>query len=175
MDLITKLQNANLIKYGNFTLKSGKQSDIYFDFKGLTNHPKLVYEICQELCKFIHSIDNFVAGVPLGAISYATLVSHITNIPMVLIREEKKTYGTCKLVEGYTENKNIILIEDVITTGTSVINTLKKLEENNIKVDKIICILDRNEGGKDNIIKYGYKVETLLTINDGKIIYCDNS
>jgi len=166
MSLINRLKATNLIKTGNFTLKSGLQSNLYFDFKGLNSYPKLVAEISYELSKLMISNDVCVAGVPIGGMSYAFMVSYIKNIPMVLIREEKKTYGTCQQIEGNTFGKDLVLIEDVITTGGSVISTLEILKKNGINVKQVLCILDRERGGVQKISEMGYHVTSLLKMSD---------
>jgi len=166
-DLIKQLKQHNLVKTGDFVLKSGIRSNLYFDFKGLINHPKLVNALCEELSQLITNQSAVcVAGVPLGGIPYATMVSHITNLPQVLIREEPKTYGLQQQIEGYVSGTKIILVEDVITTGQSVINTINILKANHIDIAQIICILDRAQGGVDKIIELGYDVSCLYKASD---------
>lgn len=169
--IINELIKADLIKYGSFVLKSGRSSNIYFDFKGLNNHPVLVNKISRCLCDIINSLydDKYcIAGVPLGAISYATHVSYILNRPMILIREEQKNYGLGNQIEGCIQGLDVILIEDVITSGQSVIKVLDILKANNVTVRKIICILDREEGGVLAIEKLGHKVISLFKTSDIK-------
>lgn len=166
MDLLQQLKDSNLIKTGNFVLKSGLKSNLYFDFKGLNSYPKLVSDISYMLSKLIHENDVCIAGVPLGGIPYAVIVSQTTGLPMVLIREEKKNYGMCQQIEGNTFGREMILVEDVITTGASVINTLQIVESNNIKIRKIICILDREAGGVQTLRNMGYTVDCLYTMSD---------
>lgn len=166
MHLITELRQKDLIKTGDFTLKSGLKSNLYFDFKSLISYPKLVSDLSFELSKLIVDNDCCIAGVPIGGIPYAVSISYITNLPMILIRDEKKTYGTCNQIEGNTFNKQIILIEDVITTGMSVINTIEILKVNNIHVKQIICILDRESGGVDKLLNLNYNVKSLYKLND---------
>ncbi|QKF93968.1 orotidine 5'-phosphate decarboxylase [Fadolivirus algeromassiliense] len=165
MDTIQQLKAVNLIKTGDFILKSGQKSNLYFDFKGLNSYPKLISTISYELSKLITGTNVCIAGVPLGGISYAVIVSQIKNLPMILIREEKKNYGTCQQIEGDTFGKELILIEDVITTGSSVINTLKILESNQIKVKQILCILDREAGGVETLTDMGYRISSLFTMS----------
>lgn len=164
MHLIPTLKHHGIIKTGNFTLKSGMQSELYFDFKSVMSYPNLMSDISYELSKLIID-DVALCGVPLGGISYAVLVSHIKLRPMVLLREEKKNYGMGKQIEGEC-NGNVILIEDVITTGGSVINCIELLKQNNINVKQIVCILDREAGGVEKLRDMGYEVTSLYKMAD---------
>ena len=164
--LIQRLKDINLIKKGDFILKSGIASNLYFDFKGLISQPELIAELSQMISNCITDNNICVSGVPIGGIPYAVLVSQITKLPMVIVRDEKKNYGLCNQIEGNTFGREMILIEDVITTGGSVMNTLNILESNNIIVKEVICILDRGIGGVQKVIDKGYKVNVLYHIND---------
>lgn len=164
--LIQRLKDIGLIKKGNFILKSGLPSNLYFDFKGLISQPELIYEISIMLSELITCDNVCISGVPIGGIPYAVLVSQITKLPMVIIRDEKKTYGLCHQIEGNTFGRDMILIEDVITTGASVMNTLEILKENGINVKEILCILDRGVGGVQKIVDKGYTVKVIYHMND---------
>ena len=166
MHLIQQLKESNLIKTGDFILKSGLKSNLYFDFKGLISYPKLVSDISYKLSKLIIDDNVCIAGVPVGGIPYTSIISQIKNLPMVLIRDEKKNYGTCQQIEGNTFGKDLLLIEDVITTGMSVINTLEILKLNNINVKQILCILDRESGGVQKLSEMGYNVISLFKMSD---------
>jgi orotate phosphoribosyltransferase len=164
MHLIKSLKDKNIIKTGDFILKSGTKSKLYFDFKGMVSHPDLMTDVSYELSKLV--IDNVaLCGVPLGGISYSVLVSQILMRPMVLLREEKKSYGMGNQIEGSC-NGQVILIEDVITTGQSVISCIEILKANNIVVKQVVCILDREAGGVTKIKDMGYNISTLYTMND---------
>jgi orotate phosphoribosyltransferase len=162
IDLIGALRDVHIIKAGEYTLKSGLKSNIYFDFKRLCSYPVLIAQVCQHLSQLTDYQDKCIAGVPMGAIPYATLVSHLTNTPMSLIREERKTYGTQLQIEGDTFGKEMVLIEDVITTGQSVCQTLDILKTNNIKISTIVCVLDREQGGVEKLKQMGYQVVSLF-------------
>lgn len=167
MELVKCLREVNLIKTGKFILKSGMESNLYFDFKGIISYPKLLLDISHKLSELIDDDKKFcIAGVPIGGLSYAVMVSQIKNLPMIIIRQEKKNYGTCQQIEGNTFNYDVILLEDVITTGESVLGSIDILESNNIKIRKIICILDRECGGVERISKKGYEVVSCFKIND---------
>lgn len=180
MHIIPTLKQHNIIKTGNFTLKSGLQSNLYFDFKGVMAYPKLMADISYELSKMV--MDDYVlCGVPLGGIPYAVLTSHILSRPMILLREEKKNYGMGNQIEGNCDG-NVILIEDVITTGGSVISCIELLKSCNINVVQVVCILDRQNGGVEKIESMGYPVKSLYKMDDilnykdnNTIIICDIS
>lgn len=163
--MIKTLKEYGIVKTGNFTLKSGASSNIYFNMKEITNHPNLMADICYKLSKFVKTQDNVaIAGVPMGAIPFATLVSYITSLPLTLVRAEKKEYGMQNQIEG--NYNNIILVEDVCTTAQSVINIIDILKQNNINVVQIIIILDREAGGVKLLQSLGYKVDCLFTLSD---------
>jgi orotate phosphoribosyltransferase len=166
MSIIQDLKNIGAIKYGSFTLKSGIKSDIYVDLRTTISYPKILENMCFEIGKLIIDTDVAVAGVPLGAIPMACIVSNLYDLPMIMIRENRKTYGLCNFIEGNNFDKEIILIEDVVTTGASIMKSIKVLEDENKKIRKIIIILDRENGGVEKIREIGYNVVTLLKLSD---------
>lgn len=166
MNLIPKLRSANILKSGTFELKSGQTTDIYFDFKVLSSYPQFISSLSYELSKLITDPDVCVAGVPIGGMIYAIIISQIKNQPLVIIRDCQKKYGTCQQIEGQTFDKPLVLIEDVITTGSSVLSTLEILKASNIPVKQIICILDRENGGFEKIQQAGYNVQSLYKLSD---------
>ena len=108
-----------------------------------------------------------LAGPALGAIPIVTAVSLETSIPMLMIRKAKKGYGTSKLIEGDLEkDDDVIVFEDVTTTGNSLINAIQAVKENGGIVKKAYVIVDRNEGAIDNLKKEGIDLEPLVTVND---------
>lgn len=170
MALIDNIITNGIIKFGSFTLKSGKQSNMYVDFRKVISNPDLLVQISYELTKLLDiditdnkNLKNFVVcGVPMGGIPYGVMVSTITRIPMIMVRKEAKSHGTCNLIEGDYLNKQCILIEDVATTGSSVIEVAKQMESEGVIIKKIIIILNR--GGMENIKNAGYNVSSLLSI-----------
>lgn len=174
LNLIYELHNIGVIQYGNFKLKNGTISNIYCDFKKIVSYPKLL----TQLCLAIGDITNFrinnliITGVPIGGYIYASGLSLIYNIPNLLLRTTQKKYGTSKLIEGTYKNQDLIIIDDVITSGNSVLDIIKILEQQNISIKEIIIILDREEGGVKLIKDRGYTVKTLFTLKQlQSIIY----
>ena len=151
-ETIYDLINANCIKEGNFKLKNGEYSKYYFDMKNLVSHPILLSNIGDEIYnKFIkNNISKTnnktfrICGVPLGGLPIASYISTKFNIPMIMIRDTIKKYGTQKQIEGeYNENDDCIIIEDVITTGSSVEESINILKSK-INIIGICCILNRS-------------------------------
>lgn len=159
--LVEKLKAIGVIKYGNFKLKSGLGSNYYCDFRTLISYPnilKLIYDLIPE--NIFENID-IVCGVFFGGMPLANLISFNRNIPQIFIRDYEKEYGTKKLIEGnYKEGQTVLLIEDVITTGNSVIEKIKVLEKFGLKV-KLLTILNRSD-----IIKkiLDYEVNSIIPL-----------
>jgi len=180
--LVETLFEKGIVKTGNFVLKSGQTSTVYADFRMLMASPNLHHKIACELRDLINefldmhassSAKLVLAGVPLGALPLATMVSYVSEIPMVMVRTEPKTYGLKKVIEGYdettTSQKECIVIEDVLTTGGSVLQTIGLLEANGFKVVHVVAILDREESAVKTLETSGYTVSTLFKLSDLRV------
>jgi len=145
--IIELLKHYNIIKQGKFQLKSGEISNMYIDLKKVISFPHLHQKICNKIIDYINKQDiypHLICGTPYGAISYASYISIKQNIPMIFLRKEQKTYGTKNLIEGnYHNDQKVILIEDVVTTGSSVIEAAKILEAQGLIISHIITIFSR--------------------------------
>ena len=165
--LSKQLHDIKAIKFGEFTLKSGKQSSYYLDLRTIISYPKLLEDISTIILDKIPSNIQRVCGVPYAALPIATAVSLQTNIPQIIKRKEAKGYGTKKLIEGeFNPNDEILILEDVITSGISLIETITELESEGLRIGKIITLVDREEGGMDKIKSMGYDIESILTITE---------
>lgn len=172
--LIWGFEKVGVVQKGEFLLKSGKTSDTYIDLKKLISYPYLLKGVCEALHNKIeeHSITtkdkNYViCGVPMGAIPYAVGIGITYNIPAIMIRDVVKDYGTKKVFEGdFDKDASIILIEDVITTGSSVCKILDIFEQHKLKVALILCIVNRGEGGIKKITERGYNVDYIIDVTD---------
>ena len=163
--LINKLIDLECFKEGDFLLKSGRKSNYYIDLRILVSYPELLKEISYLLYNKLKNIDGVLCGLPYAGIPYAQTISILYNRPMILLRKEQKAHGTCKMIEGdYIEGQEIIIVDDILTSGTSLLESLKYL--NKFKIKKIIVIVDRNEGGKEKLKKLGYEVDSLFSIDD---------
>ena len=167
-ELLVLLQKENVVKKGSFTLKSGMKSNYYVDFRPLISKPELFYLICRHLAKLLpnkQDIPYFICGLPYAGIPYCSVISTTKMIPMIMLRKEMKSHGTKKMIEGDIKlGDEIVLIDDILTTGTSIIQSLGYLKD--YKIKKVIILLDRQEGGKERLEEYGLEVQSLFTITD---------
>ncbi len=166
--LILDLFDKNIIKFGEFTLKSGKQSYIYADVRSSISYPHLFKNICDLFYQQIKNLSfDFICGVPYSALSFASGIAYAYGIPMLLKRKEVKAYGTKKILEGdYVDGQKCLLIEDVITTGASLLETSVVLEEHRLKITDICTLIDRKQGGVENLEQHGYKVHSLINLQE---------
>ena len=178
--MLSKLLQTECVKTGSFQLKSGEISKYYFDMKQLVSHPELLKEIGDKMFDLIDKDCNLLCGVPIGGLPVCSYISIQYNIPMIMVRDEKKTYGTQKQIEGnYKKNDKCIIIEDVITTGGSVQKTIDILKD---KVDilGVIVIMNRQQGfhcsvpvknifTKTDIVKH--KLKELISIKNSRLCF----
>jgi len=157
------------IKYGDFTLTSGKKSSYYFDGRLLSLDPEGAYLISQAIIPLLEQAGaQAVGGTTLGAdpmVAALALASHIKgrSIPAFIVRKESKTHGTKQNIEGPLEpGTNVAIVDDVCTTGGSLFHAIEAAEETGCSVVKVVSILDRNEGGSEEMRKRGYNFSTLL-------------
>ncbi len=157
-----------IIKFGRFTLKSGIESPFYVDLRPLASDPKILKRLANYLLDML-PLDNFdlICGVPYAALPMATAMSLESYLPLIIKRKEAKDYGTKKMIEGiFQKGQNCLLVEDVITSGKSLLETIPEIENEGISVSDIVVVLDRQQGGKEMLESKGYRVHTLFTISE---------
>ncbi len=154
---------------GKFTGRSGAILLEYFDKYLFEANPKILNAICNEMSNMIPDEISALAGLEMGGIPIATLLSQKSNLPMFFIRKKAKKYGTCKLVEGgEIKNKNLAIIEDVVTSGGQIILSANDLRNLGAKVKHAICVIEKESGGKEKLLKKGIKLHSLFTISELK-------
>ncbi|MCY2952276.1 MAG: orotate phosphoribosyltransferase [Planctomycetota bacterium] len=165
-ELAKRIADVSLLR-GEFTLRSGRKSNYYLDKYRFETQPDVLRELGKMFAERISPAVNRIAGAELGAVSLAAAASMASGKPFVIVRNQKKDYGTSKLVEGMLEaGDTVMIVEDVLTTGGQVLEAVKSLEQAGAKVDKIVAVIDRMEGARENIEKAGVKLEALFTVKE---------
>jgi orotate phosphoribosyltransferase len=154
---------------GSFTLRSGQISNEYFDKYLFESDPALLADITSEMVKLVPEGTEILAGLEMGGIPIATALSLKTGIPAVFVRKTAKEYGTCKLAEGADINgKKLCVIEDVITTGGQVVLSTNDLRSLGAKVEHVMCAIERDVKGRENLKKAGLILHPLFTMEELK-------
>ena len=164
--LAKRIAEVSLLR-GEFTLRSGRKSNYYLDKYLFETQPDVLAELGRMFAERLTPAVQRIAGAELGAVALAAAAGMASGKPFVLIRNQKKDYGTSKLVEGKLERgETVMIVEDVLTTGGQVLEAAKTLQDLGAKVEKIVAVIDRLEGARDNIEKAGFMFESLFTTKD---------
>lgn len=152
------LKTTGAVKFGDFTLSSGKKSDFYVDCRKVTLHPqgaKLIGKVILEKIKGL-KIDA-VGGLTLGADPIIGAVITLGNIPGFIVRKKAKEHGTGQKIEGLIEKGwNVLIVEDVATTGGSAMQAIEAAEAAGANVVKVISVVDREEGAAEALKEYNF-------------------
>ncbi|HWB55026.1 MAG TPA: orotate phosphoribosyltransferase [Tepidisphaeraceae bacterium] len=153
--------------HGEFTLRSGRKSNYYLDKYRFETQPDVLLALGKLFAEHVGPQVDRIAGAELGAVPLAAATSMACGKPCVFIRNQKKDYGTAKLVEGVLEKgETVMIVEDVLTTGGQVLEACKSLQALGVKIDRIVGVIDRMEGARENIESAGYRFESLFTTVD---------
>jgi orotate phosphoribosyltransferase len=169
-EFATFLYQNDIIKFGDFTLASGKKSSYYVDLRLVPSYPqefrKMVKYLENEISQDI-GLDEFdsIVSVPTGGLVIASALSIETVKPLIYVRNKPKDYGTSKSVEGKIyEGMKVVMIDDVATTGGSVVNAIKILKEINVSIKDAYVIVNRMEGADEALSQMGVKMHSILNI-----------
>lgn len=164
--IILQLYDMGGVRFGQFPLKSKIISPIYIDLRLTISNPSLLIAIAETLRNCIPQCSyDLLCGVPWAAVPLATTISIKHNIPLLLVRKEKKQYGTAKQLEGiYTKGQRCLLVEDVITSGASILETAASLEEHGVIVQDAVVFVDREQGGRRNLLKKKIQLHSIVSL-----------
>lgn len=165
--LIKALYDIGVFQFGEFQLKSGQTSTIYLNLRKIISYPSLLRDIANAMWSLAKAqrID-LICGVPYTALPIATCLSLDHDIPMIMRRKEKKEYGTKQLIEGvYQPGQRCLIIEDVITSGASILETARDIEAAGLSVNYLVALIDRQQGGMQTLSER-YDVSTVFTMSD---------
>ena len=169
-EFATFLHQKGIIKFGSFTLASGKKSSYYIDLRLVPSYPHQFRTMIKYLQNNIvdsiglSSFDSFVS-VPTGGLVIASALAIETVKPLIYVRSKPKEYGTSKSVEGQIhEGMKVVMIDDVATTGGSIVNAIKSLKEASIVVEDTYVIVNRMEGADEALEKLGVKLHSITNV-----------
>jgi orotate phosphoribosyltransferase len=164
--LAKRIADVALLR-GEFTLRSGRKSNYYLDKYLFETQPDILKALGDLFAQKVGPQVDRIAGAELGAVALAGVTSMAAGKPFVIIRNQKKDYGTSKLIEGKLQpGETVMIVEDVLTTGGQVLEAAKTLKDAGAKIDKIVAVIDRMEGARSNIESAGYIFEALFTTKD---------
>jgi orotate phosphoribosyltransferase len=165
-ELAKRVKKASYLT-GEFTLRSGKTSSFYWDKYRFESDPELLSAIVDEMEKLLPSSFDKLAGLELGGIPLATCLSLKTGKPLLCIRKTAKTYGTCNLVEGgFRSGETAVVVEDVITVAGQVCASVKQMRELGLRVKDVVCVIDRQQGGRENLKEMGCSLASVFTLEE---------
>ena len=171
-EFATFLYEKKIIRFGDFTLASGKKSPYYIDLRLVPSFPHEYRKMIKGLQNLIANnvgFENFhsLVSVPTGGLIVAASLATEIVKPLIYVRKQAKEHGTGKAVEGVTcQDMKLLMIEDVVTSGGSVINAIKSIKEEKMVVTDAYAVVDRMEGATQALQDEGVKLHSLLTIND---------
>ena len=169
-EFVTFLHQKEVIKFGNFTLASGKSSSYYVDLRLVPSYPhefRMMIKYLENQITEDIGLENFesIVSVPTGGLIIASALAIEIVKPLIYVRSKPKDYGTSKSVEGKIhDGMKVVMVDDVATTGGSVVNAIKSLTEVNVPVKDAYVIVDRMEGADEALAELGVKMHSILNI-----------
>ncbi|WP_442484512.1 orotate phosphoribosyltransferase [Aeoliella sp. SH292] len=170
---LKSLVRQHALKFGDFTLASGKKATYYLDCRQVTLLAEALPSVAAGMLEFIeHDMPELVGGMAIGADPITASILTLAGVQQkplrgIMVRKEAKGHGTKKFVEGpYKEGERVVIVEDVVTTGGSSLAAIEHCEAVGLKVERVLAIVDRLEGGREAFEAKGYKLETLFTVED---------
>ncbi|MEM4080072.1 MAG: orotate phosphoribosyltransferase [Metallosphaera sp.] len=166
MDIGDVLVRRKLLLIGHFVLTSGKTSPYYIDLRKFPSFPEFLSVVDEAVVKVKDLGFDFIVGIATGGVPFASFLACKLGLPMGYVRLEKKGYGTNKLVEAEISGRNVLLVDDVTTTGGSLEKAIIEITNSGGKVVGALTIVDREEGATERLRKLGVEFRTVFKISD---------
>ncbi|MCI4439002.1 orotate phosphoribosyltransferase [archaeon] len=173
-ELLLGIWEKKLIKFGDFKLSSGLSSNYYIDLRPLPSYPRLLKLAVLELKEALKeelSQDVGIATIELSGIPLATALAYATERPLIYVRKKQKDYGTKSLIEGdLSSAREFIVVDDVLTTGSSVLQVVSELRSNGVSVKTAAVVFDRLQGGEENLLKNNVRLRKVFDIGEAAVM-----
>ena len=163
---VKEFYRVGIIRFGKFKLSSGIESPYYIDLRRLYSFPDLAFKVINELIKIINVEYDAVAGVATGGIPLAAYIAFTKRIPLGYVRVERKSHGMESKVEGVLEGRKVLIVDDVATTGQSLLTSARALKALNANVVAAAAVVDREQGAREVLASEGIKLYTLITVTE---------
>ena len=152
---------------GRFRLRSGASSQEYFDKYLFESDPALLREIAEGMVELIPSDADALAGLELGGVPVATVLSQLTGMATLFVRKQAKTYGTCRLAEGgELSGRRLVVVEDVVTSAGQIVESVAHLRELGAVISTAVCVIDRQAGGREHLARISVELRSLFSMSD---------
>ncbi|MFD1569503.1 orotate phosphoribosyltransferase [Halorubrum laminariae] len=163
-DLIAALRAADAVRFGEFELSHGGTSDYYVDKYRFETDPDALTLVSEAFADELAATDAKLAGVALGAVPLVAVTAAELGRPYVIARKQAKAYGTGNRIEGKLEDgEEVVVIEDIATTGQSAVDAVEALREAGATVNRVLVVVDREEGAAELLADHDVKLESLIT------------
>ena len=158
------LVKSGAVRFGSFTLTSGQKSDVYVDIKHIWTDPTRLRVLAKELSTHVRD-EPRLAGMELGAVPLVVATALESGRPYAVIRKQAKTHGTGQRIEGtILSGERVLLVEDVATTGGSLVESVEVLRAAGARVDRAVVVVDREAGATESLARLGVQLESLATL-----------
>ena len=166
--LARMLFEAGCVRFGDFVLHSGARSPIYVDLRRLVTHPRILSDVARAYGRLMEPlVYDRIAAIPYAALPIGTAVSLLSGRPLIYPRREAKAYGTRRQIEGeYQAGERVVLLDDLISSGGSKIEALEPLLAEGLVVQYVVVLIDREQGGAQDLGKQGYRLHAVLTLRE---------
>ena len=166
--LIGQLFKIGAIQEGEFHLKSGIDSPVYIDLRRVISYPEYFQQVVDLLAQELGDGEyHHIVGVPYAALPLASGIAVLYQKSMIMPRKEVKEHGTCRAIEGvYQRGQKVIIIEDIVTTGDSILETVTTLKNEGLEVEEVIVFLDRQQGAQKKLAEHGITLRAVCTLSD---------
>lgn len=167
-ELARELFEKGCIKFGDFELKHGSHAPIYVDLRSVVSYPTLLKILGESLEALLRKLNfDVIVGLPYAGLPIALAASFAGGWPMIYPRKEIKKYGTKKRVEGvFASGQIVVVVDDVITDGSAKLELIEPLRDAGLTVRDVVVIVDRGQGGKENLAKQGYSLHSIFILRE---------